>query len=90
MAAQQTYRLFDVALKQRTVLSPSLTRMVFAAPDVANMKTDGPDQRIKVFFPLPGQAAPEVPQGELVRALSRAARHRAGADAHLHHPCTAP
>lgn len=64
MAAQQTYRLFDVALKQRTVLSPSLTRMVFAAPDVANMKTDGPDQRIKVFFPLPGQDAPQVPQGE--------------------------
>ncbi len=64
MAAQQTYRLFDVALKQRTVLSPSLIRMVFAAPDVANMKTEGPDQRIKVFFPLPGQAAPEVPQGE--------------------------
>lgn len=64
MAAQQTYRLFDVALKQRTVLSPSLTRMVFAAPDVANMKSDGPDQRIKVFFPLPGQDAPQVPQGE--------------------------
>ena len=64
MAAQQTYRLFDVALKQRTVLSPSLTRMVFAAPDVANMKTDGPDQRIKVFFPLPGQDAPQVPQGD--------------------------
>lgn len=64
MAAQQTYRLFDVALKQRTVLSPSLTRMVFAAPDVANMKTEGPDQRIKVFFPLPGQDAPQVPQGE--------------------------
>lgn len=64
MAAQQTYRLFDVALKQRTVLSPSLTRMVFAASDVANMKTDGPDQRIKVFFPLPGQDAPQVPQGE--------------------------
>jgi NADPH-dependent ferric siderophore reductase len=38
--------------------------MVFAAPDVANMKTDGPDQRIKVFFPLPGQDAPQVPQGE--------------------------
>jgi len=64
MAAQQTYRLFDVALQQRTVLSPSLTRMVFAAPDVANMKTDGPDQRIKVFFPLPGQDAPQVPQGQ--------------------------
>ncbi len=64
MAAQQTYRLFDVALKQRLTLSPSLTRMVFAAPDVANMKTEGPDQRIKLFFPLPGQDAPHVPRGE--------------------------
>jgi NADPH-dependent ferric siderophore reductase len=72
MAAQQTYRLFDVALKQRVSLSPSLTRLVFAAPDVAHMKTDGPDQRIKVFFPLPGQAAPVVPQGEHWYARYRA------------------
>ncbi|MEW6382767.1 MAG: siderophore-interacting protein, partial [Pseudomonadota bacterium] len=54
MAAQQTYRLFEVALKERRVLSPSLDRMVFTGADVARMKTEGPDQRIKVFFPLPG------------------------------------
>jgi|GEM_PF-7087979 len=29
MAAQQTYRLFEVALKERRVLSPCLDRMVF-------------------------------------------------------------
>lgn len=64
MAAQQTYRLFEVALKERRVLSPSLDRMVFTGADVARMKTGGPDQRIKVFFPLPGQRAPQVPSGE--------------------------
>lgn len=64
MAAQQTYRLFEVALKERRVLSPSLDRMVFTGADVARMKTEGPDQRIKVFFPLPGQDAPDVPSGD--------------------------
>lgn len=64
MAAQQTYRLFEVALKERRVLSPSLDRMVFTGADVARMKTEGPDQRIKVFFPLPGQDLPQVPCGE--------------------------
>ncbi|HDS0949396.1 TPA: siderophore-interacting protein [Stenotrophomonas maltophilia] len=63
MAAQQTYRLFEVALKERRILSPSLDRMVFTGADVARMKTEGPDQRIKVFFPLPGQDLPDVPRG---------------------------
>ncbi|WP_406235209.1 siderophore-interacting protein [Isoptericola jiangsuensis] len=75
MAAQQTYRLFEVALKERRVLSPSLHRLVFTGADVARMKTEGPDQRIKVFFPLPGQDAPEVPSGE-----DWYARYRALAD----------
>ncbi len=75
MAAQQTYRLFEVALKERRVLSPSLHRLVFTGADVARMKTEGPDQRIKVFFPLPGEDAPDVPSGE-----DWYARYRALAD----------
>ena len=75
MAAPQTYRLFEVALKERRIVSPSLDRMVFSGADVARMKTEGPDQRIKVFFPLPGQAVPEVPSGE-----DWYARYRALAD----------
>ncbi|WP_295518267.1 siderophore-interacting protein [uncultured Stenotrophomonas sp.] len=75
MAAQQTYRLFEVALKERRVLSPSLHRLVFTGADVARMKTGGPDQRIKVFFPLPGEDAPDVPSGE-----DWYARYRALAD----------
>jgi NADPH-dependent ferric siderophore reductase len=64
MAQRSTYRLFDVSLKRRQVLSPALTRMVFTGADVAQMKTEGPDQRIKVFFPQPGEPAPQVPRGE--------------------------
>lgn len=75
MAAQQTYRLFEMALKERRVLSPSLHRLVFTGADVARMKTEGPDQRIKVFFPLAGQDAPDVPSGE-----DWYARYRALAD----------
>ena len=75
MPAQQTSRLFEGALKERRVLSPSLHRLVFTGADVARMKTEGPDQRIKVFFPLPGQDAPEVPSGE-----DWYARYRALAD----------
>ena len=78
MAAQQSYRLFDVVLKQRLSLSPSLTRMVLTGADVAQMKSEGPEQRIKVFFPLPGQRAPVLPQGDdwypRYRALPEAER----------------
>jgi NADPH-dependent ferric siderophore reductase len=71
-AAQQTYRLFEVALKERRVLSPSLDRMVFTGADVARMKTEGPDQRIKVFFPCPARRcrrSPAVKTGPRYRAL---------------------
>ncbi|MCL7714380.1 siderophore-interacting protein [Stenotrophomonas mori] len=64
MAERSPYRLFHVQLKQRIALSPSMVRMVLTAPEVAHMRSDGPDQRIKVFFPLPGQSAPQVPEGE--------------------------
>jgi NADPH-dependent ferric siderophore reductase len=63
MAKPSTYRLFHVEVKARHDLSPSLARFVFGAPDVAGMACPGPDQRIKVFFPLPGQIAPAPPEG---------------------------
>lgn len=63
MAKPSTYGLFHVEVKARHDLSPSLARFVFSAPDVVDMDCPGPDQRIKVFFPLPGQRAPEPPSG---------------------------
>ncbi|NIF27286.1 siderophore-interacting protein [Pantoea sp. Tr-811] len=55
------YRLFDLQLKARIRLSPSLTRLVFSGPDVAAMNTLAPDQRVKLFFPAPDGSLPILP-----------------------------
>ncbi|MHB0774865.1 siderophore-interacting protein [Halomonas sp. WWR20] len=54
MAAQQSYRIFDVTLSRRTQVSPSLVRFTFTGPEVGQMATHAPDQRIKLFFPCSG------------------------------------
>ncbi|MEB6377635.1 siderophore-interacting protein [Leclercia adecarboxylata] len=51
MSAEQSYRLFNVELARKEVLSPSMLRCVFKGDDVRHMKTDAPDQRIKLLFP---------------------------------------
>lgn len=56
------YRLFDIQLKQRLVLSPSLVRLVFSGRDVALMRTLGPDQRVKLFFPGANGVAVNLPR----------------------------
>ncbi|MEA3252254.1 MAG: siderophore-interacting protein [Pseudomonadota bacterium] len=53
MAAKQSYRIFDVTLARRTPISPSLVRFTFTGPEVGQMATHAPDQRIKLFFPNP-------------------------------------
>jgi len=57
------YRLFDLQLKQRIPLSPSLSRLVFTGPDVADMNSLAPDQRVKLFFPAPDGSLPVLPDG---------------------------
>ncbi|NIE76379.1 siderophore-interacting protein [Pantoea sp. Ap-967] len=59
--AAPAYRLFDLQLKQRIALSPSLTRLVFTGPDVAEMTTLAPDQRVKLFFPATDGSLPILP-----------------------------
>ncbi len=54
------YALFDVALKRKMRLSPSLCRFTFADPSIANMRTLAPDQRIKVFFPNDAGKSPAL------------------------------
>ena len=56
------YQLFDIQLKQRIALSPSLTRFVFDGKDVPLMRTLAPDQRVKLFFPSASGAAPRLPK----------------------------
>ena len=56
------YQLFDIHLKQRIALSPSLTRFVFTGEDVPLMHTLAPDQRVKLFFPSANGSAPDLPK----------------------------
>jgi NADPH-dependent ferric siderophore reductase len=42
-------------------LTPSMIRVSLGGPDLAGFVNDGPDQRIKIFLPLPGQPDPMLP-----------------------------
>ena len=44
------YRLFNLRLESKTLLSPSLVRCVFTGPEVRQMKLDAPEQRIKLLL----------------------------------------
>ncbi|WP_136068687.1 siderophore-interacting protein [Modicisalibacter radicis] len=65
MAAQQSYRIFDITLSRRTSVSPSLVRFTFTGPEVGQMATHAPDQRIKLFFPSPDAGSEASAQGGL-------------------------
>ena len=54
------YRLFDVALKRKAPLSAHLWRFTFEGPEVSQMATLAPDQRIKIFFPDPQGRPPAM------------------------------
>ncbi|WP_117191544.1 siderophore-interacting protein [Rhizobium terrae] len=55
------YRIFDVTLGRRTILSPNMARLTFVGPQVRQMATLAPDQRIKIFFPSPNGLPPAIP-----------------------------
>ncbi|MFI8417540.1 siderophore-interacting protein [Serratia sp. NPDC078593] len=44
------YRIFDLTLKEKRLISPSLMRCVFSGEQVSRMKLEAPDQRIKLLF----------------------------------------
>lgn len=49
--SETPYRIFNVRLAERRLLTPNMARLVFAGADLAAMTTLAPDQRIKLFFP---------------------------------------
>ncbi|QOL15940.1 siderophore-interacting protein [Dickeya dianthicola] len=51
MAGVKEYKVFDVTLARKTLLTPSLMRCVFSGEAVKQMKICSPDQRIKVLLP---------------------------------------
>ncbi|QTF09129.1 siderophore-interacting protein [Brenneria izadpanahii] len=62
MAGVQGYRLFNVQLARKTAVSPSLLSLVFSGAEVAQMKRDAPDQRIKMLFPSEDGTPPSLPE----------------------------
>ncbi|HEX2132853.1 MAG TPA: siderophore-interacting protein [Actinophytocola sp.] len=60
----QSYTLFRAEVTAVRQLTPHLRRFTLAGPDLAGCVSAGFDQRIKMFFPLPGQSEPVVPEGE--------------------------
>ncbi|MDE1165521.1 MAG: siderophore-interacting protein [Pseudomonas sp.] len=77
-AKPPSYRIFDVQLKRRIAVSPSLVRLVFTGPQLQAMRTVAPDQRIKLLFPsadgVPAQLPHERNWHQTLRALP--AEHR--------------
>lgn len=69
LSKASSYRLFDIELKRRIPLSPSLARFVFTGPEVARMCTLAPDQRIKLLFPGADGLPPQLPhEGDWLKA----------------------
>lgn len=57
MTAAPAYRLFDMTLKRREQISPSMVNFTFTADDLDLATTFAPDQRVKLFFPVDQQTA---------------------------------
>jgi NADPH-dependent ferric siderophore reductase len=58
------YRIFDVSLKVKQQISPSLMRCIFSGPDVHLMKLEAPDQRIKLLFAAQNGQLPQLIHGD--------------------------
>jgi NADPH-dependent ferric siderophore reductase len=44
------------------LVTPRMTRVTLGGDELAGFPGDGPDQRIKLFFPMPGQSRPAMPR----------------------------
>ena len=64
MASANPYKLFSAVLQRTTRLSPHLMRITFAGPEIANMATWAPDQRVKLFFPAADGSPANLAQEE--------------------------
>lgn len=53
-------RLLQVRRSER--ITPRMVRITLTGEDLAGFPGDGPDRRIKMFFPAPGQERPALPR----------------------------
>ncbi len=78
MAAVEGYRLFNVTLTRKISVSPSLLSLTFTGSEVAQMKQDCADQRIKMIFPAQDGTPPMLPDEgqwyQLLQALPKEKR----------------
>ncbi|MCX3058818.1 siderophore-interacting protein [Streptomyces beihaiensis] len=71
------FRFFDLRVVRTRRLGPSLLRVTFTGPDLADLHGGGRDQSLSLFLPRPGQDAPVLPpirQGDDGRAWHAAYR----------------
>lgn len=61
MTNTRPYRIFNVALARSRPVSAHLQRLTFAGPEIGDMATLAPDQRIKIFFPGADGRQPALP-----------------------------
>ncbi|MBS0055082.1 siderophore-interacting protein [Yersinia sp. Marseille-Q3913] len=64
MSGPSSYRVFDIKLKVKVNISPSLMRCVFEGAEVNRMKLEAPDQRIKLLFPAEEGQIPQLEKGD--------------------------
>ncbi len=58
---ERPYKLFNVTLARKTMLSPHMCRLTFRGATMHEMSVDAPDQRIKLFFPAPSGEPSALP-----------------------------
>lgn len=64
MSHTRPYRIFNACLSRAEDVTPHLRRITFAGPEIAQMDTWAPDQRIKIFFPTDDGRVPAMPDTE--------------------------
>lgn len=64
MPHTRPYRIFNAACARLEDITPHLRRVTFAGPEIAEMNTWAPDQRIKIFFPHEDGRLPQMPDEE--------------------------
>ncbi len=74
-------RLLQVRRSER--VTPRMVRVTLGGDELAGFAGEGPDRRIKMFFPVPGQDRPAVPRATSGGPLWPAGRAPAG-DPHVH------
>ncbi|MER8003916.1 siderophore-interacting protein [Streptomyces sp. NPDC095613] len=58
------FQFFSVEVLRTERVTPAMARITLGGEDMARMATAGRDQRVKLFFPHPGQDAPVMPDSD--------------------------